>query len=132
MSQKHYVRVVNEVRSTLGYGPVDVLAQGNGLRIDDYVVTFLHDPHFDAEAMAVYVDLGAAPSGDAQSLKTILRVNFELGASNGGALSIHPETDRVFFSFRFVLDDAASGEVLLERLAGLITEVALEADLAEA
>lgn len=131
MSQQHYVRVVNELREVLGYGPANVLAQGNGLKIDNYTVTFLHDEHFDAGAMAIYVDLGQA-SSDPVSLKTILRVNFELTASNGGALSIHPETDRVFFSFRYELNPAATGEALLERLAGLITEVALETELAEA
>lgn len=127
MSIQHYQRVLTQLCELVGFADTSALAEGAKLRIDDYVVCFFHDETETPSHVAVYVDLGAPRQDRLQALEVLMQLNFSLGAGSRGVLSIHPQTQRVFYSFNYRLDDAATGQALLDTLIRCVGDVGLDA-----
>ncbi|WP_207004439.1 hypothetical protein [Trinickia mobilis] len=127
MHSSNHRRVIEDLCGLIGFKDHDILLKGGKLRIDDYLVSFIYNPHYDPANLLVYVDMGA-PSGDREhAYETVLKINFELGIGNRGIISLHPKTQRLFYSFGYALDDTASGRALLDTLIRFVGDVALEA-----
>src|SRR6266446_9317300 len=115
-SESHHRRIVEELCAVLGQtANAHLLLEGGAMKIDKYAVWLVHDAPFDPGHMFVYVDLGV-PSDPAVAYKRLLKLNFELGAGVRGVMSLHPENDRVLYTFRYPLTAASSGQDLLKTL----------------
>jgi hypothetical protein len=127
MNAIQYARVVNELCPLIGAADVQAVIKGGRMRIGEQHVSLIYDEMFNKDAVAVYVDLGVLPEDEAHACKTLLKLNFEMNAVEGGALAIHPQTERVFYSFRYRLTEASTGQHLLDTLIRAVGDAALEA-----
>ncbi|OAJ61443.1 hypothetical protein A6V36_23990 [Paraburkholderia ginsengiterrae] len=127
MNTSEYRRVVEELCKVVGFNSPKTLFDGGRLRIDDYLVALIYDETFDPDLLQVYIDLGPIPADRAAACKTFLKINFNLSASQRGSLSVHPQTEHLFYSFRYRLDKNASGQALLDSLIRFVGDVGLEA-----
>ena len=133
MNSTHFQRVIEELCQLVGFQNSDILVQGAGkLRINDYLVSFIHDEAYDPNILFVHIDMGPTTTDREDAYKTLLKLNFELAAGKRGVLSIHPETNRLFFSFYYELNEASSGRHLLDSLVLFVGDLTLEAlDMSE-
>ncbi|MFL9864629.1 hypothetical protein PQR67_10665 [Paraburkholderia fungorum] len=127
MNISEYKRVVQELCKVVGFGSPKTLLDGGRLKIDDYLVSLIYDESVDPNLLQVYIDMGPLPDNQAASYKTFLMINFKLSASQRGSLSVHPQTGHLFYSFRYRLDQQASGQALLDSLIRFVGDVGLEA-----
>ena len=127
MYASNYPRVIKQLCELIGFSDHNIVLQGGKLQIDDYRISFIFNPSYDAKNLLVYLDMGA-PAGDREHVyETLLKINFELGIGQRGLISMHPQTHHLFYSFSYLLDEAASGRVLLDRLLRFSGDVALGA-----
>lgn len=132
MYSLNYRRVIKDLCDLVGFRDHEILLKGGKLRIDDYRISFIYSPNIyspnrDAENLLVYVDMGMPSGNREQAYETLLKINFELGIGNRGVISVHPNTNRLFYSFGFLLNDAASGRALLDTLIRFAGDAALGA-----
>lgn len=114
--QQCHKRVITELCKVLGFKSVDLLLNGGKLRVNDnFLISFIYDEAFAPGNLLAYVDMGPPPENDqATHFGLFLKINFELGAGTRGTLSLHPQTGHMFYSFRYELNESASGQNLLE------------------
>jgi hypothetical protein len=127
MNTSHFERVMQELGRLIGVADTEAFGRGGKLRIDGHLVTFVHDDTGGADGLCVYVDLGPAPCDQAHALKVLMQLNFGLGVGERGLLSLHPQTQHVFYSFRYPLNESAKGQALLDTLIRCVCDVALDA-----
>jgi len=132
MANPHYERVLTELSRVLGFTDTHALATGGRIKAGDHIITFIHDEEIDQHHVSVYVDLGKPSSHEKRAFELLLKINFELDASGRGTLSLHPETGHAFYSFKYPLNDVASGQSLLDNLARAVADVAVEGAAAAA
>jgi hypothetical protein len=124
-----FQRVIKELCELVGFRDHNLLVKGGKLRIDDYTVSFIRDAEYMPDHIFVYIDMG--PCGNSSdkegAYKALLKINFELLAGARGAISVHPETENVFYSFRYELGEKASGRNLLDSLIRFIGDIGIEA-----
>jgi hypothetical protein len=126
MNSTIYGRVVTELCKLIGSTNPQAVLEGGRLRIGDRFVSLIYDEIYNREAVAAYVDLGGLPHDEAYACKTLLKLNFEMNAVEGGALAVHPQTEHVFYSYRYKLTEDSSGQQLLDTLIRAIGDAALE------
>lgn len=126
MNTSEYKRVVQELCKVVGFDSPKTLLDGGRLRIDDFLVALIYDESFDPDLLQVYIDMGPLPDNRADVYKTFLMINFKLNASQRGSLGVHPQTGHLFYSFRYRLDQQASGQALLDSLIRFVGDVGLE------
>lgn len=123
-TSSHFQRVIEELCKKLGLKDPGTILRGGKLAIDDIFLTFVNDEEYKPDQMLVYMDMGKPSDKDVTKLyKVLLKLNFELEGGTCGSMCLHPENEHIFFSFCFMLDEAASGEHLLSRLMSVITVV---------
>jgi len=123
-----FQRSVAELCELVGYANPGLLLDGGKFRIDDYTVSLIHDESYSPSELFVYIDMGPAKAEDKEGgYKVLLKINFELLAGSRGAISIHPQTDHVFYAFRYKLDASSSGRNLLDTLIRFVGDVGIEA-----
>jgi hypothetical protein len=127
MTTSHFERVMQELGQIIGIADTGALCRGGRLRLDGHLVTFVHDDTHAAAGLCVYLDLGPAPCDQAHALKVLMQLNFGLGVGERGLLSLHPQTQHVFYSFRYPLSESAKGQALLDTLIRCVYDVALDA-----
>jgi len=127
MNTQHYQRVLSQLCKLVGFTNTEALANGAKLRIDDYVVCFFYDEAEAPDEVAVYVDMGPPGKDHHQAMEVLMQLNFSLGAGARGVLSIHPQTRRIFYSFRYKLNESATGQALLDTLIRCVGDVSLDA-----
>lgn len=114
MDSPTYRRVVSELCAEVGFKNPEILLTHNGqLRIDDCFVSFLYDEAFLRNQLFVYIDLGPVTGDKERAYEHLLKLNTELTAGARGVMSLHPETERVLYSFQYPLSAEASGRDLL-------------------
>jgi hypothetical protein len=126
MNSTQHAKVVTELCELIGSTDPQAAIKGGRLRIGERFVTLIYDEMYNKEAVAVYLDLGELPQGQAYACKTLLKVNFELTAVEGGALAVHPQTEHVFYSFRYRLSGESSGQHLLDTLLRTVGDATLD------
>lgn len=127
MDAPNFNRVIEELCKLIGFDQPDLLVKGGKLRIDQCLVSFFCDKALNPDDMFVYIDMGPAATETADAYKTLLKINFELGAGARGVLCVHPESDHLFYSFAYSLSEKASGKYLLDSLVRFIGDFALTA-----
>ena len=127
MHTSNYPRVIKELCELIGFADHAVLLRGGKLQIDDYRISFIFNPGYDAKNLLVYLDMGALAGDRKHVYETLLKINFELGIGQRGWISMHPQTHHLFYSFGYLLDDTASGRALLDTLLRFSGDVALGA-----
>ena len=130
-NSKHYVlkfqRVIEELSALLGFPDPGLIIQGGKLRIGEHLASFVHDEAASPNGAFVYLDLGPA-QGDQQEAtwKTLLKLNFELLAGTRGVVCMHPDTEHMFYSMHYPLNELASGQHLLDTLIRAIGDLGIE------
>jgi hypothetical protein len=127
MSTASFRKIMNQLCSILGFEQTDALANGAKLRIDAHLVTFVHDDIDAHDGISVYVDLGSIEGDESHALGVLMQLNFGLGVGDRGVLSLHPQTRHMFYSFRYALTPASSGQALLDTLIRCVGDVSLSA-----
>jgi hypothetical protein len=124
-----FERVMKELCDLVGFRDHSLLVRGGKLRIDEYTVSFIRDANYMPDNIFVYVDMGPCTnlSDKEGAYKALLKINFELLAGARGSVSVHPETENIFYSFRYVLDEKASGRNLLDSLIRFVGDMGIEA-----
>lgn len=124
-----FERVLKELCELVGFKDYQLLVRGGKLRIDAYTVSFIRDEHYMPDTIFVYIDMGPCKNKDdlAGAYKVFLKINFELLAGARGAISIHPQTENIFYSFRYQLDEQANGRRLLDGLIRFVGDIGIEA-----
>ncbi len=113
----HYKKVLAELSQLIGFKDIDALSAGGKLRVNDsFTASFILDEKLSPDRLLVYIDLGPLRENRDRLLAQFMKINFELAAGARGTLSMHPESEHLFFSFGVVLNDLASGEALLEHI----------------
>lgn len=126
MATSNFKRVVEELAQLIGFKEPELLIQGGKLRIGECLVTFICDQASEPGHIFVYVDMGPPTVDRKDAYITLLKINFELDSGARGVFSIHPETNRLFYSFRCELNEKASGRSLLDSLLRFVGDAALE------
>ncbi|WP_177224917.1 CesT family type III secretion system chaperone [Variovorax sp. 770b2] len=126
MDSKKFATVLKEFSQLIGFEDFDALAQGAKLKIEDHVVSFIPGLGDAADTVRVYVDMGPLVGDAADGLRNLMELNFLL--STGGRLMVcmHPTTHNIFLSFRYALDQNASGQALLDTTLRSISELGYE------
>lgn len=127
MSASHFTRVMEGVCHLVGLADPEVLIKGGKLRIGEYLISFVFDESFDPEKMFIYVDMGRPESDSEDTYKRLMKTNFELLAGLRGVLSVHPESDHIFYAIFQELDEETTGQYVLDMLSGFIENLGLEA-----
>jgi hypothetical protein len=110
-------RVVTELCAHVNIGDPERVIKGGKIGIEGCTFCLLLDESREHDGIFVYVDLGLSHEKDkAHAYKMLLKINFGLLAGAKGVMSVHPDNDHVFYSFRYPLDESASGERLLATL----------------
>jgi hypothetical protein len=122
-----FKRVIEELCELIGFDQPDLLVRGGKLRIDQCLVSFFCDKALSPDDMFVYIDMGPAATETADAYKSLLKINFELGAGARGVLCVHPENSHLFYSFAYTLNENATGQYLLDSLVRFIGDFALTA-----
>jgi hypothetical protein len=124
-----FERVMKELSDIVGFRNHSLLVNGGKLRIDDYTVSFIRDADYMPDNIFVYIDMGPCMnhSDKEGAYKALLKINFELLAGARGAISVHPETENIFYSFRYLLEDKAGGRNLLDNLIRFVGDMGIEA-----
>lgn len=130
MNTQHYKRVLKQLCELIGFTNTGALTNGAKLRIDDYIVCFFYNEEEAPNELAAYVDMGPPGKDHLQALEVLMQLNFSLGAGARGVLSLHPQTKHIFYSFRYKLNESASGQELLDTLIRCVGDVGLEAQAA--
>lgn len=125
----HYARVIRELSGLVGFELADEILLGARLRIDEYLISFIYDEEFNPNELAVYVDMGKPGAGDqAHAFRVLLKINFELDAAARGMISMHPDTEHLFYSFRYPLNAEATGPALLDTLVRFVGQFTADAE----
>jgi hypothetical protein len=124
-----FERVIKELCELVGFRDPGMLTRGGKLRINEYTVSFIRDAAYMPDNIFVYIDMGPCKDGTDKenAYKTFLKINFELLAGARGSISVHPQTEHIFYSFRFQLEENATGKNLLESLIRFIGDMGAEA-----
>src|SRR4051812_8701237 len=110
-------RVVTELCALVNISEPELVIQGGKIGIEGCTFCLMLDESREHDGIFVYVDLGPSRERDkAHAYKMLLKINFGLLAGAKGVMSVHPDNDRVFYAFRYALDELASGERLLATL----------------
>jgi hypothetical protein len=121
-----YRRVVTELCARLNVDDPESVMKGGKIGIEGCTFCLLLDETREHDGIFVYVDLGPSHEKDkAHAYKMLLKINFGLLAGAKGVMSVHPDNEHVFYSFRYPLDQWASGERLLATLLESLTELGL-------
>jgi hypothetical protein len=123
----HFTRVIEELCPLVGFSEPGILVEGGKLRVGDYLISFIFDEPYDSKNMFVYVDMGPLASNSDDTYKELMKINFELAAGTRGVLSIHPQTNHLFYAFCYPLDEASTGQYLLDSLTRFIDNIGTEA-----
>jgi len=124
----HHKRVITQLCEIVGFKEPDDLLKGGRLRINEkFVVSFIYDEPLSPEHLLVYVDMGPLDGDRAKGLTLFMKINFELGAGARGTMALHPETEHIFYSFRFLLNETASGQDLLDSVLRYLAWLGSEA-----
>jgi hypothetical protein len=128
-TKEHYTRVVTELCGVIGFKGIDTLLAGGKVRINDnFLTSFVHNESFAPGNLLVYIDMGPPPEGDrAVNLTLLMKINFQLGAGTRGSISLHPESEHLFYSFAYPLKESASGTDLLNTLLRFVAWFGKEA-----
>lgn len=127
MNSSHFYRVIEGLCNAIGFSEPSILVQGAKLRIDENLVSFIYDEPYNPNTAYVYVDMGAPKENLDDVYKKLLKINFGLSAGERGVMSLHPETNHLFYSFCFPLSEEATGRGLLDALTRFIGGVGIEA-----
>lgn len=124
MSKQNFVRVMRELTKRTGFKTPDGAERGSvKLQVGPNAVSFIHEESADTQDIGVFVDLGAADYlTDADVLRKMLQLNFGFGGR--GALSLHPITKSVFYTFRHPLGDSTTGQQMFDALANSFADAA--------
>ena len=126
ITSTEFQRVVKELCGLVGFTDHEMLVNGGKLRINEYLVSFIYDEGFNPNQLFVYVDMGIPASDREDAYKVLLKINFELAAGIRGVLSIHPQTNHLFYSFCYALNSTSTGRHLLDSLIRFVGDVGLE------
>ncbi|MFM0170874.1 CesT family type III secretion system chaperone [Paraburkholderia sediminicola] len=127
MNISQFQRVVEELCQVVGFESPEALIEGGFLQVDDNFVSMFYNDALDPDVMQVFIDLGPMPDAHADAYKTFMKLNFELSAGQRGALSLHPNNGNLFYSFRYRLDEEASGQRLLDALIRFVADLGVQA-----
>jgi len=128
-SQPHLQRLLKEFCDLIGHDDPSVFMEGGRLQLGDNFVSLIPDDVQEPRNLFVYLDIGKSTVKDKESTyAALLKINFDLLAGSRGALSLHPETNHLFYGFTYPLDEMANGEFLLESLLGFVQSFDGEAE----
>jgi len=125
-TEKICERILMELSKLVGFEEKDTLAPGGRIKIADKLITFIHDTDIDEHNLCIYVDFGKPVDNDDETVRKLLKINFELDIAQRGTLSLHPVTEHAIFSFRYQLNEQGSGQALIDEIARAVADVAIE------
>ena len=116
-------RLIAEICALVGVAYEATGASHGTLRIADIDVLLVCDTDKPQQA-AAYFDLGPLPEKDREAvLLEMLEINYGIGASCKGMLSVDPGSQHVLCVLPFVLDELTTARTVLDELTAFAQEL---------